>query len=250
MNLSIVETADYNRLKRRAIELLESGMEFWGVVQEIRDRRLYLAEFGTFKEFGDKILHMSDSHIRQRCLEWKYWDAEKLLAETGQVDPEKSEVLQAKNPRQVRKAMEKERAAETVAKSDAADNKDKEDKVKRETLDDIGVPMPEQVVQLWARGAEAQDLVLTLQGVKRVLEQAQKKEDLLWAETEINSALMSLGDAIRQIKTAVPYALCPYCQGVRSKSCDFCYHRGLVSKFRFSTADQELIKMQMKKAQQ
>jgi hypothetical protein len=104
-----------------------------------------------------------------------------------------------------------------------------------QVLDATGWPIPTQLIPLWQRAGEVQELLTILSRVKGTLRAAQDNRDLLFAEVSFSSALSQLDQAWYDIKTAKPFAVCPTCQGQLPEQCLLCKGRGLISEHRWNT---------------
>jgi hypothetical protein len=104
-----------------------------------------------------------------------------------------------------------------------------------QVLDATGWPIPTQLIPLWQRADEVQEMLTTLSRVKGTLRTAQEKRDRLFAEVNFSSALSQLDQAWYDIKTAKPFAVCPTCQGQLPDKCLLCRGRGLISEHRWNT---------------
>ena len=104
-----------------------------------------------------------------------------------------------------------------------------------EVLDGTGWPVPTQLIPLWKRMDEVQEMLTILSRVKGALRSAQDQKDLLFAEVNYSSALSQLDQAWVDIKTAKPFAVCPACQGQVADRCTLCKGRGLLSEHRWNT---------------
>jgi hypothetical protein len=102
-------------------------------------------------------------------------------------------------------------------------------------LDGTGWPIPTQLIPLWQRADEVQEMLTTLSRVKGALRTAQENNDKLFAEVNYSSALSQLDQAWTDIKTAKPFAVCPTCQGQLPDKCTLCRGRGLISEHRWNT---------------
>jgi len=104
-----------------------------------------------------------------------------------------------------------------------------------QVLDATGWPIPTQLIPLWQRTDEVQEMLTTLSRVKGALRTAQENKDKLFAEVNYSSALSQLDQAWTDIKTAKPFAVCPTCQGQLPDKCTLCRGRGLISEHRWNT---------------
>jgi uncharacterized ParB-like nuclease family protein len=102
-------------------------------------------------------------------------------------------------------------------------------------LDGTGWPIPTQLIPLWQRADEVQEMLTALSRVKGALRTAQENKDKLFAEVNFSSALSQLDQAWTDIKTAKPFAVCPTCQGQLPDKCTLCKGRGLISEHRWNT---------------
>ena len=102
-------------------------------------------------------------------------------------------------------------------------------------VDATGWPVPTQLIPLWKRADEVQEMLTTISRVKGALRTAQENKDPLFAEVLFSSALSQLDQAWTDIKTAKPFAVCPTCQGQVPDRCRMCHGRGLISEFRWNT---------------
>ena len=102
-------------------------------------------------------------------------------------------------------------------------------------LDGTGWPVPTQLIPLWQRADEVQELLTILSRVKGALRAAQDGRDKLFGEVNFSSALSQLDQAWTDIKTAKPFAVCPSCQGQLPDNCTLCRGRGLISEYRWNT---------------
>ena len=103
-----------------------------------------------------------------------------------------------------------------------------------QVLDGTGWPIPTQLIPLWQRADEVQEMLTTLSRVKGALRSAQENKDKLFAEVNFSSALSQLDQAWTDIKTAKPFAVCPTCQGQLPDQCTLCRGRGLISEHRWN----------------
>ena len=102
-------------------------------------------------------------------------------------------------------------------------------------VDGTGWPVPTQLIPLWQRADEVQELLTILSRVKGALRAAQDGRDKLFGEVNFSSALSQLDQAWTDIKSAKPFAVCPSCQGQLPDNCTLCRGRGLISEYRWNT---------------
>jgi hypothetical protein len=99
--------------------------------------------------------------------------------------------------------------------------------------DKTGHPIPEKILDLWNEACGVQTLLSAISSVRGTL---RKQEDgKVFAETNMSSAMAHLDQAYTDIKTALPYAVCPTCQGKLADTCTLCKGRGFISEHRWNT---------------
>ena len=102
-----------------------------------------------------------------------------------------------------------------------------------QVVDATGWPIPTQLIPLWNRAGEVEEMLTMLGQVKGVLRAAQENQDILFAELDFSSTLSRLDLVWYEIKMAKPFAVCPSCQGQVADECALCHGRGLVSEHRW-----------------
>jgi len=102
-------------------------------------------------------------------------------------------------------------------------------------VDKTGWPIPAALIPTWERSHEVQEILTSLSRIKGALRSAQDGKDKLFVEVNFSTALAQLDQAYADIKTAIPFAVCPTCQGKTPDNCGLCKGRGFVSEHRWST---------------
>lgn len=110
-------------------------------------------------------------------------------------------------------------------------------------VDATGYPIPERAIAIWERRDTAGALIADLRSVRSFLEAAVKSKDILFSEVNLNAADCELESLISRITAAIPYAVCPSCQGKLPEKCKGCSGRGMVSKTKFERTDPALLKV-------
>ena len=108
-------------------------------------------------------------------------------------------------------------------------------------VDGTGYPIPEKRLAMWNRRSEVQKLlsaVSNLRGTVQGLEDSKKKGviDPLYESTDLQGASLKLASVYQTLHEAMPYAVCPDCQGHKSETCMSCKGRGFVSKYYWDNA--------------
>ena len=113
--------------------------------------------------------------------------------------------------------------------------------------DSVGFIIPDYAMQFWSRTNEAKELIAPLSMLASFLKEAQRHEDLMYAEVNISAALADLDKLMTNMATAIPYAVCTQCQGQPKAqpggSCRLCKGRGLISKFMWNRVPESVRRM-------
>lgn len=224
---------------------------------EIRDLRLYRREYSGFEEYCRKKWGWTKQHA-YRLIEAApiaksnpWVTSERAGRELAKVAPgERDGVVQAivDEGEPVTAAAIKRRIPPPPVQPNGTEHRtaksgEPADKNGRPTpppppaavVDVTGWPVPTQLIPLWQRADEVQELLTILSRVKGTLRSAQENRDKLFAEVNFSSALSQLDQAWTDLKTAKPFAVCPTCQGQLPDQCTLCRGRGLISEHRWNT---------------
>ncbi len=101
-------------------------------------------------------------------------------------------------------------------------------------LDETGYPVPERALKYWKMREEMQELLGLISAARSAIRK-ENQEDRIFVEIRLQEIVAILNDAYRQFALAVPYAVCPTCQGRAPDTCRLCTGRGVISKFRYDT---------------
>jgi hypothetical protein len=118
-------------------------------------------------------------------------------------------------------------------------------KAPKEPTDETGLVIPEEIRDLWNKAEnpeEVRGLLVWLRAIENKCFIAKRDQDLIYAEVNLDDVSAKASSAISELKLALPYAVCPSCQGKLPKDCLLCKGKGFLSKFRWDTAVSEEIK--------
>ncbi len=197
---------------------------------EIRASRLYRREYSGFEDYCQRKWGWSASRARQLV-------ASAQVAKSVTIVTLPNEAA----ARELGKAEPVDRVG--VVQAIAAEGRPVTAKeIKRhlppppgQVLDATGWPIPTQLIPLWQRAGEVQEMLSAVSRVKGALRAAQENKDLLFAEVNFSSALSHFDQGWYDVKTAKPFAVCPTCQGQLPDKCTLCKGRGLISEHRWNT---------------
>jgi hypothetical protein len=237
--LSVVEIDELNKLEG----VIKQGLHAWWEVGIalciVRDKRLYRDRYKTFddycqqrwkigRRYADKLI--LDSTVYQQLPE----DLRTIVLKPhtagalAPIPPEKREAL-------VKQIVGAGKLLTARAVREAA--KPEHDHQKQVRTDETGYRIPNELVGLWSRESEVDEVLRVISHVKSVVGKAILDKDSLYIEVN-NSAIVDLTNAYNTIKRAKPYAVCPRCQGRKTitANCTTCRRRGIVSKFMWDSA--------------
>ncbi len=113
--------------------------------------------------------------------------------------------------------------------------------------DSLGITVPAKALTIWNRGGEILEMMKQLSDIKCSIEKAQKAGDKLFVEVD-NSTLADLMLCREGISYALPFTVCPTCNGQLIEKCALCRGRGVVSKRLYGTVPAEIRAMREKGA--
>lgn len=99
--------------------------------------------------------------------------------------------------------------------------------------DEVGQEVPPELMEIWGRRQEAQDLLSALSRIRGAVRRYQDTGDLLAATVNHNSLQARLDQAYADLECLKPYAVCTSCHGLIG--CRLCGGSGVLSKFRWDT---------------
>jgi hypothetical protein len=242
--MSIRETARLVELEKTIARGKKTFVEVGLALAEIRDLRLYKREYNGFEEYCREKWGWGKAYA------YRLIDA----ADVAKVSPMGDKISNERAARELGKAEPDQRAGVIQAIVDegkpvtAAEikrhlppppmtrsSKSMPPPPPSRILDGTGWPIPTQLIPLWQRSDEVQEMLTTISRVKGALRTAQENRDKLFSEVNFSSALSQLDQAWTDIKTAKPFAVCPTCQGQLPDKCTLCKGRGLISEHRWNT---------------
>ena len=104
-----------------------------------------------------------------------------------------------------------------------------------QVLDGTGWPIPTQLIPLWQRAGEVQEMLTALSRVKGALRSAQENRDKLFAEVNFSSALSQLDQALDGHQDGEAVCGVPDVPGPASRQVHAVPWPGLISEHRWNT---------------
>mgnify|MGYP000284738847 CR=1 FL=1 len=72
-----------------------------------------------------------------------------------------------------------------------------------------------------------------LDRIRYALNSAAESKNPIYIEVDFSCAVSNLNQVGKELERAVPFAICPECNGTSAKKCQTCSGRGFVSEFRY-----------------
>jgi len=111
------------------------------------------------------------------------------------------------------------------------ETKEVNSKVIEGLVDMTGRPLPPKAALAFARVDELKELYSSLAAVQRICDSGVTGDDVLYKFVVLGPLKAAIGDVKRQIKDAMPFAVCPYCGADEdNESCKPCRSAGWVTK--------------------
>jgi len=102
--------------------------------------------------------------------------------------------------------------------------------------DSVGRVIPDVCAEVFQRAGDARHLLKMVSEVRCALEKAQNTKDPVFSEINFSGARAAADRLYDALTVAVPYAVCPSCQGnAKLTGCRLCSGRGAISRFKWDT---------------
>jgi hypothetical protein len=253
--------------------LLENTLRAGRALRTVQEKKLYRASFKTFEAWSSTHFGLSKTHS-YRLIDYANV-TDSLLVESTE---EKTSPIGDKSVRQLTdappltesqaralKPVPEEKRAEVLEHAAASgpvtaakitesaqvvlNPRNSAESEKPLSRDATGWLVPPSVAPLFHRQGNVRDILQKVSAIRGVVRRVMEADnDPLFRECQLQDMLHACDQLHQQLKLALPYAVCPYCHGVNSKSCQPCKGRGAVSEFRWQHCVPEEIKALRKKA--
>lgn len=221
-------------IERTSKAFVECGI----ALERIRSKKLYRQDFDTFEEYCQTKWGWNRQHAHRIIQAAQVKESMKMSPMGDKIE----------NERQARALAEafpedREEVLNEASKSGKVTSKSIQDAIKTVKnkqaiveLDKTGYVIPEPIVELFVRGLdEVQNLLSSISRVRSFLKKAQEDDDVLYREVNFSGALSHLDNSYRSLKSAMPFAVCTSCQGHNPSKCSLCKGRGFISEFLWDT---------------
>lgn len=223
---------------------LNSTIECGMALREIRDRKLYLEECGTFEEFCRDNWGVSKGRAYQLI------DSADVVES---LPPEKSTMVDSERTARELKKVPAEKRPEVLDKAKASGKvtgksvstaaKSMKEEVP-DVLDKTDFPIPPDspAMTTWMKSDEIQVMLTGISRIKGILTRANEQKDPMFCEINFSAILADISSVYQLMKVAIPFCVCPTCQGRVLSPCTTCGGRGMVSEFYWKHKVPEEIK--------
>lgn len=242
---------------------LKTSLAVAAALMQLRDDELFLETHDTFEEFCQETFGITRSYAYRLIGAAEVKDSlPKRLGD--KITNERQARALAQVPEQQRADVIREaakdgplteatirNAAESV--SPMGDTKEPIKPGKPEKpiidLDKTGYPIPARITELWKDAEHI--LGGMLRRVSEVRTEVRKamesgEDNPIWRGCSLNSVMVALDNAYREINAGIPYGVCPYCQGQVSKTCRPCNQTGYIGKFGWGVIPKEILEVRSK----
>lgn len=97
--------------------------------------------------------------------------------------------------------------------------------------DKMGFNIPHKLLPAWNLGEAPKVAMKKVIELRDLIKEAEAKQNKLYVEINRPTIMAALETAHNQLSLAVPYAVCPVCNGQKRDGCSQCKGRGFISKF-------------------
>ena len=113
-------------------------------------------------------------------------------------------------------------------------------KSKKNILDAKKKPVPEHLVPVFEGANSIKGYIGELVDLHNRINRSMKTDPLLWYFVSPSSLEAHIANVKRQLEATVPYAVCAYCGGNQSETCQACNGVGFLNQLRWNTVPEEL----------
>jgi hypothetical protein len=223
---------------------------------EIQRDKLYLEEYDYFQDFLFSEVGYSKARAYQLINAFKYREEQKRIVDKGgtaTVPDTVNQAVVAQTPSAQKQAAPPQWDTANTEKTESTpvDSRPPEknsvpvsnngtgdtafvdvELVESSESDRMGFPLPKEIQEGFNQWHVTQRLVKKLAEVKQYVEHAKQISNPLFAHLS-NAWITSIENVIYELKSSMPYAVCPYCQGRNPLQCTNCNHTGWIGKYYY-----------------
>lgn len=107
--------------------------------------------------------------------------------------------------------------------------------------DAVGKIVPAHLVEVFYRADEIRVYIRQMNQMFKDIKEAQSKNDPLWVNCKLDSLKADVGNLRRNLRFALPYAVCCYCGGdINNKECTGCNSMGFLNELSYKAAPADM----------
>lgn len=198
----------------------KSALEKGELLAEFKKSGAWKEKYTRWNDACSELFDISKSHVDKLIL--KFYEATLAHLEPLAQNAEEKALKQVEKAREEKPATEKAKAEP------------------KPVTDKTGYPVPASLVPVWERRTEIQVLLDELSHVKVQLEEYMKKGDEpMWTHQSLTTLIPDLQNVWRQVKAAMPFAVCSSCRGTKRDSCRHCRGWGFLPEFMWHMVPEE-----------
>lgn len=228
------------QLKQIVSRNLSATIDAGRALKEIKDRELWKEEAESFQQFCVDNWGVSKQRAYQLMDSVEIVDSLPKEQSTA-VDSERAARELKSVPAEARAAVVKDAASKGKVTGPAIKKavqaaKDANGAPKLYDKTGFEIPQPSPASSTWLRADEIQEMLTALSKIKGRVERGcspgdPKNADPVYTEINLSAFMNDLTSTYGLLKVALPYAVCPTCQGRVLSPCSTCLGRGTVSEF-------------------
>lgn len=246
MKLTLDSKLRLGRLKKQVSGGLKQTIE---ALEEIHKDKLYLDECETFDEFCNKNWGWTANYVRRllsakevlKSVPMGTITTERQARALAKVEPAKraAVIVEARKSGTI--------TAKAITKAAAEVDKPRITAGPPVVKDSLGITVPAKALVCWNRRDEVLAMMKDLSDIKTQIASSQKADDPLYVEVG-NSTLADLSRCREGVSYALPFTVCPNCNGQLIEKCTLCKGRGVISKVLYQTVPVEIRTIREKQA--
>jgi hypothetical protein len=220
---------------------IEATVKTWIALEEIRDRRLYRQKYGTFDEYCQQKWKMTRQYASLLIKSAAVVKSLPKELSTMVDSPRQARALAVvpvaqRGPVLIEAAKSGAVTAKAITKAAAEIDKPRVTAGPEPVYDMVGIKVTSKAMLYWDRSIEVKEMMGQLSAIKCTIEKAQAAGDKMFIEVG-NSTIADLKLCREGISYALPFTVCPTCNGQLVDKCSLCRGRGVVSKRLYETVD-------------
>ena len=226
-------TTRRTKLEKEINALIQTGDGIWTQVakrlDEIRDKELWKPDFKTWKSYIHETWGRQTTWAKHLIQD--YHTIKDLGIRGGHTGPPTQRTVRALSsvPKEIRaEVLQRVQEAQKPLNSVTVNHAAKDIKAAK-CEDDMGTIIPKEILELWNRRGELQEVATLVSRAKCIVEEHRKREDPLFMKVR-QDVIHVLEQVHFNVVRAIPYCVCGQCEGHPKDGCAPCHSTGFMSK--------------------